>query len=120
ASPERIRLSDRICTALQVIEHLQDVAEDRRRGRIYLPAEELTAAGVSEQDLDAPRAGDALRTVIRRQARRAADLLDSGAPLVNDLRGWAKLAVGGYVAGGRAALAALARADHDPLPGPPK
>ncbi|WP_199853830.1 squalene synthase HpnC [Plantactinospora sp. BB1] len=120
ASPDRIRLSDRICTALQVVEHLQDVAEDRRRGRIYLPTEELAAAGVSEEDLDAPRAGDRLRTVVRRQAQRAADLLDAGAPLVADLHGWARLAVGGYVAGGRAALAALARADHDPLPGPPK
>ncbi|GIG87250.1 squalene synthase HpnC [Plantactinospora endophytica] len=120
ASPDRIRLSDRICTALQVVEHLQDVAEDRRRGRIYLPTEDLAAAGVPEEDLDAPRAGERLRTVVRRQAQRAADLLDAGAPLLGDLRGWARIAVGGYVAGGRAALTALARAGYDPLPGPPK
>ncbi|WP_422769231.1 squalene synthase HpnC [Plantactinospora sp. WMMC1484] len=120
ASPERIRLSDRICTALQVVEHLQDVAEDRRRGRIYLPTEELAAAGVAEEDLDAPRAGEPLRRVVRRQATRAAELLDAGAPLLGDLRGWARLAVGGYVAGGRAALAALSRAGYDPLPGPPR
>src|SRR5262245_16007621 len=32
-SPERVALSDRICDALQLVEHWQDVAEDRRAGR---------------------------------------------------------------------------------------
>ncbi|MEV4760520.1 squalene synthase HpnC [Micromonospora sp. NPDC049559] len=119
-SPERVALSDRICTALQIVEHLQDVAEDRRRGRIYLPADELAAHGVAERDLDAPRAGGALREVIRVQAERAAAALDAGAPLVGQLRGWARVAVAGYVAGGRAALTALARSGYDPLPGAPR
>jgi hypothetical protein len=54
------------------------------------------------------------------QITRAAELLDSGAPLVGLLRGWARLAVAGYVAGGRAALDALRRADGDVLAGPPR
>ena len=37
ATPERIALSDNICTALQLAEHWQDVAEDLGNGRIYLP-----------------------------------------------------------------------------------
>jgi squalene synthase HpnC len=119
-SAQRVQLSNRICTALQLIEHLQDVAEDRRRGRIYLPSQDLAAAGVAERDLDAPRASDPLRRVVRQQAAQAANLLTAGAPLVGQLRGWARLAVGGYVAGGRAALAALARSGYDPLPGPPR
>jgi len=120
ASPRRVALSDRICTALQIIEHLQDVAEDRGRGRIYLPADDLARSGVTEADLDAPHASDGLRDVIRRQAERASAALDAGAPLVAELRGWARLAVSGYVAGGRATLRALARCDYDPLPGPPR
>ena len=43
ATPERVALSDRVCTALQLAEHWQDVAEDLRAGRIYLPAEDLRA-----------------------------------------------------------------------------
>lgn len=120
ASPERIALSDRICTALQVIEHLQDIAEDRVRGRIYLPMEDLSRFDVAEEELDAPHASGALRDVIRLQAGRASTWLESGAPLLSSLRGWARLAVGGYLAGGRAALAALARSGYDPLPGPPR
>jgi squalene synthase HpnC len=117
---EQLALSDRICTGLQIVEHLQDVAQDRRRGRSYLPAEDLDRFGVDETDLDAPVAGPKLRALVEFSAGRAAAWLETGAPLVSTLHGWARLAVGGYLAGGRAALDALARSGYDPLPGPPK
>ncbi|MGH3048846.1 MAG: squalene/phytoene synthase family protein, partial [Gaiellaceae bacterium] len=53
---ERVRLSDAVCSALQLVEHLQDVAEDLARGRIYLPAEDLQRFEVSEAALAAPHA----------------------------------------------------------------
>src|SRR4029079_16550489 len=40
ATPERIAWSDSICTALQLAEHCQDVAEDLAAGRVYLPPED--------------------------------------------------------------------------------
>jgi hypothetical protein len=46
---------------------------------------------------------------------RASALLDEGAPLVGTLRGFARLAVAGYLAGGRAALAAITGSGHDVL-----
>ncbi len=119
-APSAIELSDRVCTALQLIEHWQDVAEDRRAGRVYLPWEDLAAFGVTETELDGAVASPALRRLMAFQITRAAELLDSGAPLVGLLRGWARLAVAGYVAGGRAALDALRRADGDVLVGPPR
>ncbi len=112
----RVALSDRICTALQLVEHLQDVAEDHRRGRIYLPAEDMDRFAVTEADLARPTAGRPLRDLIEFEAERARAWLDAGAPLVAALHGWARLAVSGYLAGGRATLDALAAADHDPLP----
>ena len=57
ATPRRIALSDSICTALQLAEHWQDVAEDLASGRIYLPGEDLERFGVTEADLAAPSAG---------------------------------------------------------------
>lgn len=113
--PELERLSDRVCTALQLIEHWQDVAEDRRAGRVYLPQEDLAAHGVSEAELDAPAASPAVRGLMAFEIDRAAELLDSGAPLVGRLSGWARLAVAGYVAGGRAALDGLRRTGGDVL-----
>ena len=78
ATPDRIALSDGLCAGLQVIEHLQDVDEDRARGRVYI----------------GPFDG----------AAHARALLEEGAPLVRLLRGRARLAVAGFLAGGRTAL----------------
>lgn len=55
-TPERVRRSDAVCTGLQIVEHLQDVAEDLARDRIYLPAEDLKRFRVEESDLAAPTA----------------------------------------------------------------
>jgi squalene synthase HpnC len=115
ATPERIVLSDDICTALQLAEHWQDVAEDLRQGRIYLPGEDLDRFGCTEADLAEPAAGPAVRELIRFEVDRAARLLDLGAPLVGTLRGAARLAVAGYLAGGRAALAAIRHQGYDVL-----
>jgi squalene synthase HpnC len=119
-TPERIRLSDAICTALQIVEHLQDVAEDLRRDRVYLPAEDLKHFHVQEADLAAPTASASVRALIAYEAERARKLLDEGAPLVGSVHGRLRLLLAGFVAGGRAALHAIAAAEHDVLPGPPK
>ena len=52
---------------------------------------------------------------MRFEVDRAARLLDEGAPLVGTLRGAARLAVAGYLAGGRAALAAIRAQRYDVL-----
>ncbi|MFF4607020.1 squalene synthase HpnC [Streptomyces sp. NPDC001339] len=120
SSPERIRRSDAVCTALQIIEHLQDVAEDLARDRIYLPAEDMKRFGVSEADLAAPSGGASVRALIAYEAERARELLNEGTPLVGSVHGRLKLLLAGFVAGGRAALQAVTAAGYDVLPGPPK
>ena len=120
ATPQRIALSDSICTALQLAEHWQDVAEDLGHGRIYLPGEDLERYGCTEADLAAPTAGPAVRQLMIFEVNRADKLLDEGGPLVGTLRGAARLAVAGYLAGGRAALAAIRAQGHDVLTGTPR
>jgi squalene synthase HpnC len=120
ATPERIALSDSICSALQLAEHWQDVAEDLGNGRIYLPGEDLERYGCTEADLAAPTASLAVRELMIFETDRASRLLDEGAPLVGTLRGAARLAVAGYLAGGRAALAAIRAQRHDVLIGTPR
>ena len=121
ADPARIALSDEICTALQLAEHCQDVAEDRDLGRVYLPAEDLARFGCTFADLDAPDASGPLREVLAFEVDRARGLLARGAPLIGRLHGLReRLAVAAFVAGGRAALDAVERAGCDVLSGPPK
>lgn len=80
ATPERIRRSDAVCTALQIVEHLQDVAEDLGRDRIYLPAQDMKRFHVQESDLAAPTAGASVRALIAYEAERARVLLNEGTP----------------------------------------
>jgi squalene synthase HpnC len=120
ATPERIGASDSICTALQLIEHTQDVAEDLANGRIYLPREDMERFGVTELELAKPRADDSVRRLIKFEADRAEQLLDEGAPLIGTLRGAARIAIAGYLAGGRAALKAIADRRYDVLQSAPK
>jgi squalene synthase HpnC len=115
ATPDAVALSDRICTALQVLEHCQDVAEDLARGRVYLPQADLTEAGVTAAHLEAPSASPALRQAVARQVDRAADGLAAGPALVGELHGAARVAVAGFVAGGLAVVDAMRAADHDVL-----
>src|SRR5262249_32772202 len=61
-----------------------------------------------------------VRALIAAEVRRAADLLDEGAPIVGTLRGFARAAVAGYVAGGRAALAAIRASGCDVLTATPR
>jgi squalene synthase HpnC len=120
ATPERLALSGAICTALQLVEHWQDIAEDLARGRVYLPAQDMARWGVRERDLHATHAGEPLRRVLALEVRRTHELLDRGAPLIGTLQGHAKLAVAGFVGGARAALDAIERAGFDVLSGPPQ
>jgi squalene synthase HpnC len=120
ATPELVERSDRVCAGLQIVEHLQDVAEDRRRGRVYLPQADLRRCGCPEEDLDAPVASTALRGVVAIQARAARELLAAGAELVRALPPRPALAVAAFTGGGRAALAAIERARWDVLSGPPR
>ena len=57
STPERVAASDDVCSGLQVLEHLQDVAEDAAAGRVYLPADDMEHFGVTADDLRAPVAG---------------------------------------------------------------
>jgi squalene synthase HpnC len=120
ADPERVALSDAICTALQLVEHWQDVAEDAANGRIYLPAEDLRRFGCTPADLAGAQASPALRRLLAFEVSRAQALMTRGTPLVATLSGSARIAVAGFVAGGQAALDALGAADFDVLSGPPR
>ncbi len=59
--------SDALCSALQVLNHLQDCAEDYHAlNRVYLPAADLAACGARIEDLDAPRSSAAMRGTLDR------------------------------------------------------
>jgi squalene synthase HpnC len=120
AKRERLRLSNSVCTALQLVEHWQDVAEDLAKGRIYLSREDLERFGVTEFDLALPNATPDVVKLMTFEVGRAARMFDDGAPLAGTLRGAARLAISGYIAGGRATVKAITQAGYDVLGQSPK
>ena len=65
--------ADKLGLALQLTNIIRDVGDDARRGRIYLPLEELQSFGVSAQDLlEGRRSGD-FDGLMRLQTSRARD-----------------------------------------------
>lgn len=82
---ERVRLSDAICTGLQLANFCQDVAEDWQRGRVYIPLEECRRFGYAEADFAAGRADRHFQELLSFQVERAADWLRSGLPLTDCL-----------------------------------
>lgn len=79
--------SDKLCAALQIINHLQDCGKDfRELDRVYLPADALGARGVRVDMLGADRASPELRAVIADLARRTQGLLAESAVFPSQVR----------------------------------
>ncbi len=120
AAPERVWLSNHVCTALQLTEHWQDVAEDQAMGRVYLPQEDMARFGCSVDDIAQRRPTRAFRALMRFEVERAERFFERGAPLVRTFRGARALAVGAFIEGGRAALRAIRGAEFDVLTQSPR
>ena len=119
ADDRTVPLSDAVCTGLQLVEHWQDIREDAVAGRVYLPTEDLERFGIDPAALaGSPPASQGLRALMAFEVARARTWLDRGAPLVQELDGRARWAVAGFIAGGRAALDAIAARDFDVLSPP--
>ena len=73
--------NDKLCTALQIINHLQDCANDYRGlNRVYIPLDALDAAGVGVETLAAASSSPALRGVISGLSEKVSDLLKGSKP----------------------------------------
>lgn len=86
-SPATWPASDALCSALQVINHLQDCGKDYRDlDRVYLPGDALAATGATVIDLARAKSGPSLRDTIADLARRTQGLLDAARPLASQAR----------------------------------
>ena len=82
-SEAMMRLSDSICTALQLTNFWQDVSVDLQKDRIYLPLEDLEEFDYSEQDLLNRKVNDHFYSLMAFQVRRTAELFVEGKPLLS-------------------------------------
>lgn len=110
--------SDRVCTGLQLLNHLQDLREDLlERDRIYFPIEELNACGAQVDDLRAAQASPEVRRFVLEQADRIAADFAAGWQVVNGVSGRLRLELRAILHGAAAVLQQIHQVDGDVLGG---
>ena len=113
-SPSKLALSDHICTALQLVNFLQDLTQDiDEHNRIYLPQDEMQRYGINESHLRDRISDAAMQQLIQLQIQRASALLLAGAPLGNQLPGRIGLELRLIIQGGMRILQKLHHNDGD-------
>jgi phytoene synthase len=112
---ELFRLSDSICTALQLANFWQDVSVDLQKDRIYLSLEDMQAFGFDEQLLFGRQATPAFRDCLRLQVDRAQALFDAGRSLSARLEGKLSLEIRLTWLGGVEILRKIRSQNYDTL-----
>jgi squalene synthase HpnC len=114
ATPRNIALSDGICSALQLINFIQDIQQDyTENNRIYLPQEEMQRFHVKEMHIRAHLNDFAVKQLIDYQIDRARKMLKAGAPLGKALPGRLGIEVRMIVFAGTRVLYRLHKQEND-------
>lgn len=115
ADPERQRLSDFTCTALQLANFWQDVTVDLDQDRVYMPLEVLERHGCGLDELHARRATPAFRAALSEMVERARALFRQGLPLARMVDRRLALDIELFSRGGLRVLDKIAACDYDVL-----
>jgi squalene synthase HpnC len=109
-----LKQSDAICSALQLINHWQDVDLDYTKdNRVYLPQDEMARFGVTERHLREKTCDGAWRALMKFQVERARNLMLEGELLGKALSGRIGLEIRATVQGGLRILEKIERVDYD-------
>ncbi|MBI4161861.1 MAG: squalene synthase HpnC [Acidobacteria bacterium] len=112
---ELFRLSDSICTALQLANFWQDVRVDLEKDRIYLPQEDLERFSCREEEIRRGAAAPAFRRLMEFQVARTEDWFRHGRDLPSRVRGRLGLELRCVWTGGMRSLRRIRRAGYDVL-----
>jgi len=115
ANPRSCELSDSICTGLQLANFAQDVSLDWRKGRLYLPLDDLSHFGYTEKDIEQGTVDRRFRELMQIQVSRARGFLLQGAPLVGEAPRALRFELALTVRGGLAILKRVEQAWFDVL-----
>ncbi|VAW74310.1 Squalene synthase [hydrothermal vent metagenome] len=108
ASEKNLARSDAICSALQLINFLQDIHQDyEENNRIYLPQDEMQKFTINEEAIRERHNSFEMKELIRFQIQRTSKLLRAGSPLGMQLRGRFGLELRAIILGGARVLEKL-------------
>lgn len=105
--------SDKICTALQITNFIQDTLIDYQKGRIYYPLDEMEKFGVDENLFEMKQINDNLKRLIEFSVDRTQSLFNEGKPLLDYLSGRFRYEIAWTIKGGEEILRKIRGADFD-------
>ncbi len=112
SSPDALKFSDYICTALQLTNFYQDISIDTKNNRIYIPIDELKSFELSEDDFLNLRYDSMFKNLIEYQVKRTQEIFDKGKPLLQKLPGRLRRQIKWTILGGEAILKKITRIDY--------
>lgn len=104
---EAIKLSDKICTALQLTNFYQDTLIDYKKNRIYFPLEELEMFSVTEKMFELQENNLHISALVKHNVDRAQVLFDEGKKILDFLSGRIKIEIKWTIAGGEKILSKI-------------
>lgn len=105
--------SDKICTALQITNFIQDTKIDYQKGRIYYPLNEMQNFQVDENMFEMNRNNLNLKRLIEFSVNRVQNLYDDGRKILEFLSGRFKYEIAWTINGGKEILNKIRGADYD-------
>jgi len=107
--------ADSICTGLQLANFAQDVSVDWRKGRLYIPLDEMERFGYTESDLERGTLDSRFRELMKHQVDRARGFLLAGTPLLGEAPRSIRFELALTVRGGLAILKRVEQTGFDVL-----
>jgi len=110
---EAFNYSDKICTALQLTNFLQDIPIDYKKGRIYMPQDEMDLLQITEKLFEDKENSHKLKQLVKHNVDRIQNLFDDGKKLFPLLSGRLKIEIIWTVAGGEEILDQIRKNDYN-------
>ncbi|RJP67810.1 MAG: squalene synthase HpnC, partial [Ignavibacteriales bacterium] len=112
---ESKKLSDSICTALQLANFYQDLSLDFLKGRIYIPVDEMESFGITENDFEKKKINSNFSLLIKQQVQRAKVLFQNGYSLIDRLPFKLAIEIKWTILGGEEILNKIEKNDYNVL-----
>ena len=108
-----LKLSNYICTGLQLINFIQDIKRDSKLGRIYIPTDDLKKFKIDENDILENKSSFAIRELVKMQCERSYKIINSGKPLVQSLNGPKKIPISLFIQSGNLVLSKIKKINYE-------
>ena len=113
--PLIINYSDNICTGLQLLNFWQDITEDLKKGRIYIPQEDMSFYEVKKSDLGKGTPTNQIRALIKFELERTTKYFKKGSKIFSYIKKEDQFPISLFLQGGNSIIKQIKKKNYDTL-----